>query len=271
VGWVNAKYIKLKMVEDKEKIYSIYCIQNKINNKIYIGWSSNVKKRWTAERKFAFNIKQRDYNGLLARAFRKYAKNPRDVINHFTFTVIEEFTDLEESLNAEIFWIEYFRTNVKRFGIDAGYNVLDGGGNGILGYKFTTEQKLKLSEIRKGDDNGSAKLNWNIVENIRSEYAIGGVSCEKIGKKYGVNKTTIARIIRNEKWVDANYDHSNIKNIKKINNLNSVSKLSKIQVDEIRKDFNESKLSIKDIAKKYCVSIPNIRFIVNNKTWVENG
>ena len=237
---------------------------------MYIGWSSNVKKRWIAERKFAFNPKQRDYNGLLARTFRKYAKNTRDIINHFTFTVIEEFNDLQDSLDAEMFWIEYFRTNVKRFGDDAGYNILDGGGCGILGYKFTEKQKQQLSEINIGENNNSAKLNWEIVKNIRKEYSFGGISCEKLANKYNVHKTTIARIIRNEKWIDDTYNYSEIKNIKKENNINAVAKLTKVQIDEIRIDFHKLKLNIKDISKKYNVSSSNIYFIVKNKTWNEN-
>ena len=50
----------------------IYKITNKINNKIYIGQSIDIKERWKQHFYKAYNKKESGYNSAIHQAFRKY-------------------------------------------------------------------------------------------------------------------------------------------------------------------------------------------------------
>ena len=94
----------------------IYKITNLINNKIYIGQSKNIEKRWAKHRTGPFNPNNNCYNNALYRSIRKYG------LDNFTFEVIEQCK--EADLNKkEIYWINYYDSHNK----DKGYNLTDGG------------------------------------------------------------------------------------------------------------------------------------------------
>lgn len=87
----------------------IYKITNMINNKCYIGQSTNIKKRWNRHKNGPFNKKYKEYNCPLYRAIRKYG------LENFNFEIIEECRkeDLEDK---ELFWIRLYNSNNKNFG-----------------------------------------------------------------------------------------------------------------------------------------------------------
>lgn len=248
-------------------MYYVYCIQNKVNNKVYVGWSSNYKNRWKTETKRAFlNNGGRDYNSLLSRAFRKYAKEQNKVKDFFNFYVLEEFENKEESLEAEQFWIEYFRSNIHKYSDKYGYNQHEGGSCGILGYKFTKEQRKKLGS--KGEKNPSAKLTQEQVIQIREEYKLGQTSCNKLGLKFGVSKNTISRILLGKNWKqdDLNYEDINeIKNkryIRMKENGWPSAKLNYELADEIRNYYKKNEITYIDLGKKYNLSANTIKRVI---------
>lgn len=97
----------------------IYKITNKINNKCYIGKSSNIEGRWK------YHIKHKnttsEYNKLLYQAFRKYG------IENFSFEIIEEINDCKIMNEREKFWIQYYDC----YGGNKGYNATPGGDGGV--------------------------------------------------------------------------------------------------------------------------------------------
>lgn len=110
----------------------IYKIENKINNKKYIGQSINIEKRWK-EHQYLLNL-NKHHNYHLQNAWNKYKEES------FIFNIIEECD--EKILNdKEQHWIEMLDS------YNNGYN-LDKGGEGTLGYK-----KGYYRVIKKGQDN----------------------------------------------------------------------------------------------------------------------
>lgn len=77
-------------------------IENKVNGKVYIGQSVNVKKRFIEHRYRAYDENDKKSYGLyLYVAIRKYG------IENFSFMIIEECP--KEKLNErERFWIQYY-------------------------------------------------------------------------------------------------------------------------------------------------------------------
>ena len=80
----------------------IYKITNKVNGKVYIGQSVDIKKRWNRHLHTVNNPNYKGYNYPLYRAMRKYG------IENFLFEVIEECgkTELDDK---EIFYITQYK------------------------------------------------------------------------------------------------------------------------------------------------------------------
>jgi hypothetical protein len=55
-------------------------------------------------------------------------------------------------------------------------------------------------QLARGERQGSAKLTGELVRAIRAEYAAGDTSTTKLGTKYGVSFSAIARVITRETW-----------------------------------------------------------------------
>ena len=79
----------------------IYKIENLINGNKYIGQSNNITKRWSTEKRTAFNEKDPRYEYPLSRALRKYG------IENFSFEIIEECA-IEQLNERERYWVSYY-------------------------------------------------------------------------------------------------------------------------------------------------------------------
>ena len=120
----------------------IYKITNKINNKVYIGQSVNITKRWNTHRRHS-QIKNKDYDKYLYRAFRKYG------IENFSFEVIEECP--RELLNdRECYYIQLYKSNDDYYGYNetSGYNQPQYGfqGESHPKHKLTTDEVYYIRE-----------------------------------------------------------------------------------------------------------------------------
>lgn len=112
-----------------ERNYIVYIHQNKINNKMYVGLTKNLKERWKSNGK---NYKEspKFYN-----AIKKYGWN------NFYHIIIASNLTREEACNFEILLINKLCTTDDKYG----YNISKGGDS----FTMTEELKDKLSKLCK--------------------------------------------------------------------------------------------------------------------------
>lgn len=133
----------------ENKICGIYKIENKVNGKIYIGQSVDIKSRWRGHRHYLnTNTCNNDY---LQKAWNKYKKD------NFKFEIMEEC--LKDELNEkEIYYINKFNSTNDKFG----YN-LEGGGNHKASVSKETREKLSVA-IYNSNNIGRPVICLNTME-----------------------------------------------------------------------------------------------------------
>lgn len=130
----------------------IYGIKNKINNKIYIGKSKNIKNRWSFHKS---NLNKNTHpNNYLQSSWNKYKAE------NFIFFVIEE-CELDTLSNKENFWCNSIKSYLQNIGynltiptVDKHYNLTEEGrqkiGKTHKGKFVSKETREKMSKVRKG-------------------------------------------------------------------------------------------------------------------------
>lgn len=114
----------------------IYMIQNKVNNKMYIGQAVDIEKRWGAHRSGLTNSNRCNENRHFINAWK------RDGEENFEFTTLLECE--ESDLNM---YEEYYIFELMTYDPRVGYNKNYGGKSG----RHTEETKRKISESTKGE------------------------------------------------------------------------------------------------------------------------
>lgn len=115
----------------------IYKITNKTNNKIYIGSSKNIRKRWKAHRNLLRSGKH--YNEYLMAAYNKYGSE------NFIWETIE-FTNISNLQDREQYWINFFES----YNREKGYNLCPKAYSS-LGIKHTDESRRNMSLSHLGN------------------------------------------------------------------------------------------------------------------------
>ena len=119
----------------------IYYFRNKLNGKYYIGQAEDLRRRL---RKHVSNFKHEACDNPIYRALKKYGW---ENFEWGIFEVYEEgySEEVDKKLDeAEMFYIKQYNSYGK-----TGYNQTLGGDGGIKGYKYTKEQREKVSNCSK--------------------------------------------------------------------------------------------------------------------------
>lgn len=256
--------------------YFIYVLQNKFDNKLYVGYTSNLKRRYREHFKFGYKL---ELNKHLYNAMKKYS------IDNFVFTVLEEFDKSLDAFAAEIFWIEYFRS----WDHDFGYNDSRGGESGSKGRKHSLETKKRYSEERKGSLNKFASLNEEIVLLLRQNYSTTDdpLFVIKEAKKYQVSQACIYQALQGKSWkhvlmikrtrpiirqesTKKKIKESKIGHNTSIGSKNVNATLTENQVKEIKKLFELSDKSVnskKSLAQQFNITYKNLFQILSGRRW----
>ena len=115
----------------------IYQIKNIINNKIYIGSSVDIKRRWSEHRS---DLKKMKHHSIhLQRAWYHYGE---DV---FIFTILEDVGEPDLLIEREQHYLDLY----KPYKREIGYNSCPNAGS-RLGFKHSEESKKKMSKSKIG-------------------------------------------------------------------------------------------------------------------------
>lgn len=170
---INKEY-KVEEINKKNKkdleIIGVYKIINKINNKMYIGSSNNIYKRW---KEHINDLNKNKHHSIhLQRAWNKYGQE------NFSFIIIEIIKNEDFQFEKEQYWLDKYES----YNREVGYNIYKFAIGG--GYELTMEQRDKRRQI-------SFKEHPNII-NLYNK----GYSTVEIAKKYKVRREYIWNILQ---------------------------------------------------------------------------
>ena len=149
----------------------IYKITNKVNNKSYIGQTTQtLEKRWKK------HLSQLNDNTYFHRAIKKYGAN------NFLKEILEDNIFNEKLDEREIYWIEKEGTYID----NGGYNLTVGG-------KSTPHRVRKLSDIE--------------IKEIKKLLKDTKISQKEISEKFNVDFSTISDINVGDTWFDENCNY----------------------------------------------------------------
>lgn len=240
----------------------VYLITNKLNNKFYIGKTRYLNLRWSQHKCNAFT--KRKISPLYT-AFRKYG------LENFKMTVLKQCNSDQEAYELERVLISLFKSNIRSIG----YN-LSKGGEGSGGFKVSQKNKEKYKNLYSGEKSHRSKLTNLEVENMINDYLSGNFTSKELANKYKINKNHVTRILNGYHYKDVNVKIDKetmqyLSNKNRIKNLargekNKSSKLTENDVRLIRK-LHDEKYTVNYIAKKFNITITNVYYIIQKKTW----
>lgn len=117
----------------------IYCIENKVDNKKYVGSSKNITRRLKYHHKSLLKS-NKHWNGHLQSAWNKYGSE------NFEFYVLEEVIEENNLTDREQHWMDLYNVCDREFG----YNLAPKADRS--GHSPETIEKMKIS--RKGKPSG---------------------------------------------------------------------------------------------------------------------
>lgn len=222
----------------------IYVMENKINQKKYIGQTNNFQKRMIGHRSDANNPKSHSYSTPLSNAIRKYGWE------NFNNYIIEELPDETEYSyvdEREKYFIKHFHSLTT----ENGYNITIGG-QGCPKPTLSYEEKLLASKLFLPEE----------IKDIQNLLKLG-TPIKNILEKYNdrltrsfLDNINLGYNFKNDEW---NYPLHSYKNEKHLQR--SEEEMLAIQNDII------AGLTYSEISQKWNISNGMISLINNGSQW----
>lgn len=157
-----------------DKMQGIYKITNVKNEKVYIGKSIDIQRRWIQHRSSLNRNVHR--SGHLQNAWNKYGED------NFIFEILCETNSELETNEQEIYYIGLYNSTDENYG----YNLRSGGEGGTLNDE--TKQKISISHRGLGSD-----LSEDVVRQIKMAiYCL--MDRKEISEKFKVSQKIITSI-----------------------------------------------------------------------------
>ena len=234
-------YVRMK--KEKNTQYFLYHIENKINNKLYVGITTNCAKRW---RRHILQA-QHKIKHAIHWAILKYGSD------NFTFVEIETCNSWEHACERERHWIKQLKETNHQL-----YNETDGGEgsfgvrrygseNPNYGKKMKPHVKQELLKHRR-------KLTDEQIQEIQSLYSTNNYKQTQLAKQFSVSLTQIHRVVQGKSW--GNKCHDEILTKKNL----TVEDVSQIKLLYASGNYTQKELGI-----KFNCTTSHINRIINGK------
>lgn len=279
-------------------IYKIYC---KENDKTYIGQSCDISRRFAEHKKRLRSQKMKHNCVYLKNAWNLYGPDS------FEFGIVEECS-VDKLNEREQYYFDLYgkeklfnlalcaeapargrkvseETKQKLRELNSGENNPNYGKNlseitkrkisdsnsgenhWHYGRPCTEEEKLKNSLSHRGEKTHLAKLTWEQVRNIRSDFENDLKSVSQISEEFEMDKSNIYDIIKGNTWKEDNYAMSDKTKVK----LEQGSHIVNPEIVKvIREEYKTSTLQLKDLSKKYGMSVSGFGKIIRNEIWFDD-
>jgi len=255
-----------EILETKPSVFGKYCgiykIVNLINNKVYIGSSVDIFKRWKKGHLRTLNKNEHD-NKYLQRSWNKYSSE------NFEFEIVKICSEML-LLEMESFYLDKFCG----CNSDINYNLMD-----PLRLEITNEYRKLVSEQTKGSNNPRALINEQTVKEIKTilnmcyKYKLK-ITTKLVSEMFSVSEHIIRNIKSEKTWKHVSIDEK-ILYTQKIHRRGEDSIDTNLTNDIVReikillqlRNETELKLTYKFIAEMYDITYRVVEKIAYNITW----
>lgn len=230
----------------KNKTGWIYAIENKVNGKMYIGLTRDIKDRWYRHKRY---LRLNEHvNEHLQNSYNKHGRKK------FKFKIIEKGIPVEELGQKEKFYINKFDT------FKNGYNGTTGGEKN---YSMSEESKEKLRQAFTGEKSSTNKITPEEGVEIFNKYHSSKLTYLDLAEEHDLCHFTISNIVTCKHW-----STKHLKDKKpKITQSKKQSDLTIAIGKKIVEERKKNNLEYKKIAAKYNTNPSTVGEIIRGEHW----
>ena len=170
----------------------IYQIRNKVNNKIYIGSTNNLKRRWESH---IYQLKNNMHHSIkLQKAWNKYGED------NFEFSIIEEFNsdNEDDKYIKEQYYLDLYESYT-----DKGYNMSN------------IADTRKLFKRIKSENSVFTKITKEVAIAIKRELCETDKQQKEIAEEFNVSRGVVSNIANLNTWANYGEEYNEILKKKK--------------------------------------------------------